>query len=512
MNKQSIKKQIIKNSFWNIFANCIAKAGSLIFMIIVARMLLPEKYGAYNLVISIAFIFLVFTDLGIGQTMMKYVSLELDRNKKKAASYFRFLLKIASFVIIIASLILLFSSGFIANSVFKNPDLFYPLLLSSLFLLLLSSVQFVDSIFFSLREAQYVSFRETITQILKVLGVLLIPILFIQKNYTLGVIAVFSFALFTALIFSFIIIKRRYSFILEKSEINIDKKEVLRFMSYLALSSMAIAFLGYFDSVIIGLFIKDTSYIGFYKSASNIVFSFSGLFLFLKAFIPAFTRLKREKISISLNKIYKFLMIIAIPSAFGISILGKYIIRILYGYEYLVAAIPFSILSFAIISEISSGIFSSLLIAKGKSKTYAKILIFATVINIALGIILLNLFLLRSNTFAIVGLSIANLISSYFLFFAVYFKSQKYFKVRLNKIYFIKPLFSAIVMSIVLYLITSRIKDMGLLLGGALVLISIIIYFVVLILIKGLTKQDILDLNVSSIKQKFISKFSSLGK
>jgi len=82
MKKERLRQRVLKDSFWNISSNFLGKVGALIFTIILARFLLPEGFGIYSLAISIALIFMTFADLGVNQTMLRYVSSEIKENKK----------------------------------------------------------------------------------------------------------------------------------------------------------------------------------------------------------------------------------------------------------------------------------------------------------------------------------------------------------------------------------------------------------------------------------------------
>ena len=62
---ETIKQEVIKNSIWNFFMSLIIKTGGLIFTILLARFLFPEKFGIYSLAMSIVMIFLTFADMGI---------------------------------------------------------------------------------------------------------------------------------------------------------------------------------------------------------------------------------------------------------------------------------------------------------------------------------------------------------------------------------------------------------------------------------------------------------------
>ena len=86
---------VIKNSIYLFSSNLIAKLGSFIFIIILARMLMPELFGLYSLSLSIILIFSGMADLGIGVTLLRFVSRELGRkNNEKAMAYIDYLARI----------------------------------------------------------------------------------------------------------------------------------------------------------------------------------------------------------------------------------------------------------------------------------------------------------------------------------------------------------------------------------------------------------------------------------
>ena len=71
-------------------------------------MLGPELFGIYNLAFSIAAIILTFTDLGLGDTITRYLSEAVGKNNKtKARTYFRYLIKLKLVITLVAIIILL---------------------------------------------------------------------------------------------------------------------------------------------------------------------------------------------------------------------------------------------------------------------------------------------------------------------------------------------------------------------------------------------------------------------
>ena len=78
----------IKNSIYQFSTTLLAKIGAFFFTIIMARLLLPELFGLYSLALSTILFFVTFSDLGIGEALLRFVSKYLGKNKDtKAKSY-----------------------------------------------------------------------------------------------------------------------------------------------------------------------------------------------------------------------------------------------------------------------------------------------------------------------------------------------------------------------------------------------------------------------------------------
>ena len=101
----------VKNNLILTSKNLITKFGSLIFTIIIARVLMPELFGLYSLAISTIVLFSVLSDPGIIESLIRFVSMELGRkDKSKAKAYALYFGKIKLILIIISILVLLLTA------------------------------------------------------------------------------------------------------------------------------------------------------------------------------------------------------------------------------------------------------------------------------------------------------------------------------------------------------------------------------------------------------------------
>ncbi len=129
--ERSLSKIAVKNSLYSLTFATINKVGGLILTIILARILLPELFGIYSLVLSIIVIIVIFTDAGIDNTGIRYMSKALaKKDKKQARSFFRYVFKIKGALTLASIIIILVIAKPLSKVIYNKPLLLLPLLFS----------------------------------------------------------------------------------------------------------------------------------------------------------------------------------------------------------------------------------------------------------------------------------------------------------------------------------------------------------------------------------------------
>ncbi len=487
---KDIRERIITNSFWNLSRLIINRIGALIFTIILARFLVPEGYGLYSLVLSTSMIFFTFADLGINMTLVRYLSLALKKDKRKIPSYHRYLLKFKFLLSLIVSIIFIFLSYPLAFYVFKNSQLFLPFLVASFYIFILSFDTFYTQVFYSIEKVQYVSLKESINHILRIVFALFIFYFIASYYYIVGIFLSFIIISFFMILFSLFYIKKLIPEFYLKPKIEVDKRKIRRFVGFVTIASISSVFFSYVDSIMLGVFLS-LEYVGYYRAAFSLVFGIVGILSFTNiVLLTSFTKLKDEKNKI-FEKIIKYILIIIVPSVFGLLILGRYFIRIFFGYSYLPATLPLYFLAPLIFPIVLIGIFLSLFSAKEKPEIFAKLILIISIINVVLNLIFIKLFLLISPLWATAGAAIATLISWTIYFVASIYAIKKEFNFLIPFKPLIKPLIASLIMSGILLYTSTLIDDMNLVLGIGVILFGIFIYFSIMFLIGGIKKKDL---------------------
>lgn len=471
------RKGVFKNSVFLGLDRVSDKVGALIFAMILARLLQPELFGVYQLALSIGFLFTAFTDLGVGSTMIRWVSYALGKEDNTLVrSYYKYLLKIKLLLLFFAFTILFFASPFLTYTIFGKPELLLPLQIMAAYISLYSFFSFLHSTFLSLQVMQYSAVGRIVFEVSRIV---IVPVIVIAGFSVWGAILGTCVAIMFAVLVLFSILVKKYPYFLTGKTKPIKQRALLTFLSYLTLSSISGLFFINIDSVMLGFFLAN-EFVGFYKAASAIVFSVIGVTAITSIMLPVFTQLESNKLKDAFRKVFRYNAILSIPATFMLIWIANPVIKVIYGHEYLPAALPLIILSFLVIEGTIGSYFWVLLNAKEMPKYPAKIMIVSSILNI-----ILNFFLIQ--WYGITGAAFATLISRYFNSICLGVVCKLKFNISPELASVWKPLLASAAMMLLLMVFPSPhdifIGVGEVLLGGA-------VYFAVLYLIKGWGKDD----------------------
>jgi len=492
MEKKSMTQEVIKNSVWSIFLQVFGRFSGLIFTILLARVLLPEKFGVYSLVLSVATLFMAFGDLGLNQTLTVFFSKNL-KNPEKSNSYFNFLFKIKLILAFASSILLFVLSYFLANYIFSAPKLTTLFMASALYIFFFSLASFFSSFFYIYLKVKLDFFKEVLFQAVR-FSVIIIFFLLIPSEYNLaGVFTALIISSFAMSVYTIIFSKKLAPFIFTKLTSKLDKHaklKVLKFLSYLAIGSISLIIFSEIDIFMLGLLVKDLIFVGYYRAYFTLVLGVTALISFGYVLLPVFSSFKNSRFAIASDKVKRFLFLINLPATFGFLILARYFVKFFFGADYLAGSLILYFLTFLIFSESTTNLLTSLFWSKQEPKLLLKPMIIATFLNIMLNYFLITLLMPISLVWATAGAAIATLISRYFFMFYLVYLSYSNFNLSIKKEFVIKPLISSLIMAFVIFYAVSRL-DMNLILGALFVILGALIYFITLLLIKGINKTDI---------------------
>ncbi|MBC8435131.1 oligosaccharide flippase family protein [archaeon] len=396
----------VKNSIFQFSTNVVSKIGSLLFTVILARLLLPEKFGLYSLALSTIILIGGFSDLGIGTTLVRYVS----RENKKAGGYIKYLAKLKITLTLLVSLVLIGSAYWLANNFYSKP-IFYALLAGSIYILSVSFTGFIASIFQAENNFKWPLFKEIFFQILR-LVILPLTILFtIGYSTELFLMYIFIALSVCYLISLFFLIPRlkKYTGDSLKSK---QKEEVNKYILPLSATVLSGVFFGYIDTIMLGRFVAS-EFLAYYQAAFALASSAIVLVSFSAVLFPIFSRISGKRLRVGLKKSIFVTIPLSILAMVGTILIAPFIVNLVYGTEYSPAILLLRVLALIFITDPLIGIFSSYHYSQGNTKKVAKAVIFSTGVNIILNYTFITYLLATTGSMynAVLGAAAATLIS-----------------------------------------------------------------------------------------------------
>ncbi|MDD5342173.1 MAG: flippase [Patescibacteria group bacterium] len=462
----SLARIIFKNTIWLSLAELVN--GILMFFLTIwlARYLGASDYGKLGFALSLVTLFSVTIDFGFGTLAIR----EVARDKSLANKYLDNILSLRvllSFIFLGLIMALVFLGG-------KDLTIVYLIMLTGAQVIFLNLIQSFVAIFRAHNQMQY----EVIGKLIFSATVFILGFLFIAQKFSLLSFGLmYALAGLVALGYTVILFRKRYFRFSFKFETNFWKY-LFRESWPFALSTVFISVYYYMDSVMLGFMDEDIQ-LGWYNAAYKIV-----LFILIFANVigvvlfPQISRLYKEslpRLKELLSRSLKLMITLALPLGFGGLFLAEPIIRYIFGVEFLGGTLAFRILCWTAVVVFLSVVFGNGLQASDRQRTYLTAVGLGALVNFILNLILIPAYSLN-------GAAVATLAAELTVLIFIYIKFQKV--VRLPFIsYFGKPLIASLGMLLVLWLVGSWPVLLLVIIGSA-------AYIAILVLIRGITREE----------------------
>lgn len=386
----------IKNSTYQFSTNIVSKLGALIFTIILARIVLPETFGLYNLALSTIMFFYVFSDLGVNEALIYFSSKTLNKNKAKTKAYIDHLFKIKLFLAIFSAIALIAFAKFISESYYRQP-IFLALIAGSLYIIFTSLQSFYMALSQSNNNFRYPLIKEVFLQVSRIVLISLV-ILYVKRfnltsssNVSIIFILLLIISIFSLFIMYFLLIKNLKLKEVKASELNKkDIKELRRFIFEIALITSSIMLLGNIDKIILGPFVPP-EFVGYYSAAFSLVSASAFLIAFSDVFFPIFLRMRGKKLERAFKKTVIATLLMSFVLFLFLLIFADPLIKIIFGGNYIssinmLRALAFLALFFPLIE-----LYTSYIISKGNLDKIKRVVFFILVVSVILPFLLVKI-------------------------------------------------------------------------------------------------------------------------
>ncbi len=385
---------IIKENMYGFGIQIVTLLSGLLFAAIFPNLLGSEEFGYFSITLAIMNMWLFLGDFGTSSSTFRFIPLGLKKNA--AGTYYAFLLKWKLIFSLLASAALFLLANFIALQLYHLPFLSSGLKVGSAFVLFYSLFVFYDNTLTAIKNARYSLLANIVFYSLRIIAPVLVFIVF--PNYV-GVIFGLALASLVAFVASYLL-SRKSEALGERGKATLHVQEIRKFAGYLTLSHIADNFIGWADTLIIGLS-QNMSQVAYYKvailwvSAAAVLNPFAQrIFFSAHSFEDNARSAKMFRRMLGYGFVFSFLMLL------GMLLLGRKFLSFMYGAQFLPAYEVLVVLAFLVFETGLNSASYPFLLGKGHVKFY-------TSARIAIGFVQTVLCLLFTPTYGIMSTALA---------------------------------------------------------------------------------------------------------
>jgi|GEM_PF-1317562 len=480
----SLKKEIGRaNIIFSI--GKIVSAGIAFFLnIYLARTLQPYEFGLYSFAMVIIGAAALFTDLGINSILFKFGSeqrYQKDRPLLKSLIEITFKYKVI-LLVIVSSLLVLFPEKIV--DFFGKTQAIEITILSSTILLATSISEYLFSFFLIMKSFRDQSVFRIIEQLLKTVFIFAFVFLGL-KAYGALVGNVIAYALLILIMGYFIL--KKHSNLLQAPKKTLDHKTLRTFGIWSTMGAFIGTVYGMTDKLMISKMLP-VEYVGFYQLAYTWVFAIIYIIPMSYQVMLAYysnSNASKEQLTKMLANSIKYTALLSFPFSFILSAFARAFITFLYGTNYLPAADALKILALMVSPALFGAFFLNYFISINKPETQTKVFIPLSILLFALNYVLIPKYGLVGAAYSMLAVKLIEVsIFAHLLFFKE--------KMRFSSDIVWKPLIASAAVYLILNFAIPRVFNeicpLQFILSGSIALIT---YLFLMLLIKGITKEEI---------------------
>jgi O-antigen/teichoic acid export membrane protein len=336
-----------RNGFFLAFGSAVATAILAVGSIAAGRLLGPELYGQYTIILIVPSLLFLFTDLGVNQGIIKFISkMRVNGETEKISSiiYCGLCLRVAIGAVL--ALMLYFFAEPFAVLLLNRADLYPYLQMMSLVVLFQAVYSTAVSAFISIDKSEYSALTQNVDAIIK--SALSIALILFGLNL-FGALAGNIVGFLIAGSCGVVLLR----FMLPKTKMRrgldtfkVHSKSLISYGAPLYASFLLTGIVPLFQNVVLANFTTDID-VGNFKAASNFATLMTVLSIpITNALLSAFSKLdssKEDKIKTFFRLSNKYTAMIIFPVALLFIVLSKEIISVVYGSTYQSAALFLSL-------------------------------------------------------------------------------------------------------------------------------------------------------------------------
>jgi O-antigen/teichoic acid export membrane protein len=465
----------------------------LILLPIFTKILGSSEYGVWNLILTTIAVIQPFILLGLQDAILRFLA---PKSKEKIVQGVITVVITVLFTGTIVAMIFFLSSDFLADIILKEPSAVFVIQITAPFIILDSLDTIILGsfrVFGMIKKYAAVLIFRTTLEIILIAFFILSGLGLTGAILSLTIAAAISLIIILYFIFSYAgFAQPDFSLI----------KPFLFFSLPLIPITLARFVIESSDRYVIG-FYMGAEKVGIYSAAYGIgmiplVLSTYLVYVLGPTVYNLYDNGKVDKASMYLSYSWKYLLMLSIPCAFGLSILSRPLLLIMTTSTFVpegIYIIPLVVL--CIVFWGMEQIFGVSLLIFKRLRIFLLAFVCGAVTNFVLNIILVP-------RYGIIAAAVTTLIAYIILTIIIGYSSRRYFKFNLNLSFIVKCIFASMGMTLCIWVL-NPVNIEGIIIS---IILGIFVYFCLLLLLKGFAKGEIQTIfDVFGLK-KFFEKIA----
>lgn len=460
--------------------------------LLLARYLSVNEYGLFYLGVSVLNIVVIFASLELSSAIVRYAPYFAAKNdEKKVRGVFISALKINILLSIAAFLILFFFSDYIAVVFFHDISFSFVLKIFSLLLPFFVLYKIGEAGMISFKRMDYCSIiRDFLRPMLTL--VLMFALLFLGFGLQGAAVSYAAGMVVASVIFLIVIEKRVFPLFKRNTKSAHMEKKMLGYsipiVLYFAVWSSALRI----DTILLGV-LKTSAEVGLYQTAMPTaqlltIPSIALASLFLPVISELLSNNRSKEISETYKIASKWSFYVTFPLFLVLFLYSGAVINVLFGYDYISAASTLSIISIGFIIYTFNVFAINVLNLLEKTKLLFVNGSIGLAVTIALNYLLIPLYGING---AALAMTIAYSMLTLFTIGEAYYFSRT---LPLHRDMIKSLAAGGVSVSIVYYLTKIIFTDLNVIILAAMLILFLIMYSLLLLVLRGLGKEDIMIL------------------
>ncbi len=415
--------------------------------LVLTRTISVEQYGLFYSVLSLIMFLMMFSNLGYGNALVKYVSKFKTLNKLSLLKFtIKFTSTIRVVIVFILGLLLFVFARTLETNFFKSAGSHILIYIFALIIIFMVFNQIISRIFNAIQNNLFMGLVDFTQKVLFFVFVLLLFFLGFSRDALLPGYSYLWAVFLTFLFFVFFALKQSGFFKIKSKGTKSLAKQLTRFAMASFLIGISYMVIGYIDTLILTYF-RSLTEVGIYNTVlpTVMVVSFFSLSIHHVLF-PLVSELWEKDLKTQLKQgfvmVRKYSLFFVTPFVLAMLVFPKMILQVLFGSDYVPGYAAMMILAVGMVFMTLGIINQAVLSGVGKPKVVTKVLLFVVILNLILNIILIPFL-------GMVGAAAATTLSYFMIMLLTSIKIKSFVNVNHDILGWIKLLFCSVVFVLV---------------------------------------------------------------